>query len=48
MTFDLLIAYIGKLIEDKCTGQVRVNLHKGDLSEKIEVKLPHHLKEMNE
>lgn len=38
MTFNLLIAYIKKLIESKWTGQLRVNLHKGDLSKKIEVK----------
>ena len=32
MTFNLLVAYIRKLIQDKWTGELRIRFHNGDIS----------------
>lgn len=39
----LLLAFLKNLMDAKWTGQIRLNLHEGNLSEKIEKKETHHL-----
>jgi len=40
-----LLEYIDNLLEDRnFTGQIRINVHKGSISTKVEVKQSHHLK----
>lgn len=48
MKFNQLIEYIDTLLKKNFTGQIRLNCHKGDISEKIEVKQTHHLLKQGE
>lgn len=43
MKFDQIKEYIDTLLKKNFTGQIRINCHKGDISEKVEVKQTHHL-----
>ena len=39
-----LLQLIKQFINIKKSGQIRINLHEGNLSEKVEIKETHHLK----
>ena len=43
MILSKIIAYLKSLCDNSFTGQIRINVHEGDISEKIEVKQSHHL-----
>ena len=43
MKLEFIKEYIDTLLKKNFTGQIRLNCHKGDISEKIEVKQSHHL-----